>query len=114
MLDLGREFHRLNDQQKEAVQHDGNAVVLAGPGSGKTATLVIKVAHLFSSSILPPYGLACITYNNDTVREFRNRLKEFGIYACHRLFLGTVHSFCLNCVLWVKMTLVDTKVELKY
>jgi DNA helicase-2/ATP-dependent DNA helicase PcrA len=99
MLDLAREFHRLNDQQKEAVQHNGNAVVLAGPGSGKTATLVIKVAHLFASSILPPFGLACITYNNDTVREFRNRLAEFGIYASHRLFLGTVHSFCLNCVL---------------
>lgn len=99
MLDLAGEFHRLNEEQKEAVQHDGNAVVLAGPGSGKTATLVIKVAHLFSSSILPPHGLACITYNNDTVREFRNRLAEFGIYAGHRLFLGTVHSFCLNCVL---------------
>ncbi len=99
MLDLSEEFHRLNDEQKEAVQHDGNAVVLAGPGSGKTATLVIKVAHLFSSTVLPPHGLACITYNNDTVREFRNRLTEFGIYAGHRLFLGTVHSFCLNCVL---------------
>lgn len=99
MLDLSREFHRLNDQQREAVRHDGNAVVLAGPGSGKTATLVIKVAHLFLSSILAPHGLACITYNNDSVREFRNRLAEFGMHAGHRLFLGTVHSFCLNCVL---------------
>jgi len=99
MLDLNREYARLNDRQREAVSHDGNTVVLAGPGSGKTATLVIKVAHLLSGVLEPPGGLACITYNNDTVREFRNRLSEFGIHAERRLFLGTVHSFCLNCVL---------------
>ncbi len=49
--------------------------------------------------LAPPSGLACITYNNDAVREFRNRLSEFGVYSGKHLFLGTVHSFCLNCVL---------------
>jgi len=99
MYDLAAQFGRLNDEQKKAVQQDGNTVVLAGPGSGKTATLVIKVAHLLSTTIQPPRGLACITYNNDTVREFKSRLAKFGIYGSRRLFLGTVHSFCLNCVL---------------
>jgi superfamily I DNA/RNA helicase len=97
--DLGREFDHLNAEQKVAVEESGNTAVLAGPGSGKTATLVIKVAHLLSEVIEPPAGVACITYNNDAVREFRNRLGEFGIYAGRHLFLGTVHSFCLNCVL---------------
>jgi DNA helicase-2/ATP-dependent DNA helicase PcrA len=73
--------------------------VLAGPGSGKTATLVVKVAHLLSGSIQAPSGLACITYNNDAVSELRNRLSSFGIHSGRYLFLGTVHSFCLNCVL---------------
>lgn len=99
MLDLTQEYERLNDRQKEAINHNGNTVVLAGPGSGKTATLVIKVAYLLSGRLAPPSGLACITYNNDTVREFRRRLADFGIYSEWRLFLGTVHSFCLNCVL---------------
>jgi DNA helicase-2/ATP-dependent DNA helicase PcrA len=89
----------LNAEQKVAVEESGNTAVLAGPGSGKTATLVIKVAHLLSRVIQPPAGVACITYNDDAVREFRNRLCEFGIYAGKHLFLGTVHSFCLNCVL---------------
>ena len=109
MLDLKYEYERLNDRQKEAVRHDGNTVVLAGPGSGKTATLVIKVAHLLSGVLEPPGGLACITYNNDTVREFRSRLSEFGIYSERRLFLGTVHSFCLNCVLRPYAGIVHSK-----
>ena len=99
MRDLQQEFDRLNSEQKEAVRFDGNMVVLAGPGSGKTETLVIKIAHLLSNNIRAPRGLACITYNNDTVREFRTRLSEFGIYPDRRIFLGTVHSFCLNCIL---------------
>lgn len=99
MRDLQHEFERLNPEQKEAVRAEGNTVVLAGPGSGKTETLVIKIVHLLSEEIRPPRGLACITYNNDTVREFRTRLAEFGIYPGRGVYLGTVHGFCLNCVL---------------
>lgn len=98
MLDLSTEFERLNDEQKHAVRTEGNTVVLAGPGSGKTDTLVIKVAHLLSTSIKPPRGLACITFNKDAVEEFQQRLAQFGIYSSSRIFFGTVHSFCLNCI----------------
>ena len=79
--------------------HDGNTVVLAGPGSGKTATQVVKVANLVTEVVPPPQGVACITFNNDAVAEFRMRLAEHGIYGNRQLFLGTVHSFCLNCVI---------------
>lgn len=99
MLDLRTEFLKLNENQREAVTNNGNTVVLAGPGSGKTATLVLKVAHLLAD-VLPEFGaVACITYNNDAVREVKRRFVEFGIYPGRRLFLGTVHSFCLNCIL---------------
>ena len=46
MLSLAREFRKLNSEQQTAVKEGGNTVVLAGPGSGKTATLVVKVAYL--------------------------------------------------------------------
>ena len=109
MHDLRQQFERLNAEQKAAVKESGNTAVLAGPGSGKTATLVLKVAHLLSEVIEPPAAIACITYNNDAVREFRNRLGEFGIYAGRHLFLGTVHGFCLNCVLRPYARLVDAR-----
>lgn len=99
MINLSIEFSRLNEHQKIAVSHDDNTAVLAGPGSGKTATIVLKIAHLLED-ILPPFGaLACITYNNEAVREIKKRLVELAIYPGRRLFLGTVHSFCLNCIL---------------
>ncbi len=107
MRDLATEFERLNDEQREAIEHDGNTVVLAGPGSGKTATLVVKVAHLLRNVITPPRGVACITYNNDAVEEFRGRLAEHGLHAGRRLYLGSVHSFCLNCIIRPYAPLVD-------
>ena len=109
MLNLSDEYRRLNDEQQTAIRAEGNIVVLAGPGSGKTATLVIKIAHLLTERVIPPCGLSCITYNNDAVREFRTRLAELGIRARRGLFLGTVHSFCLNCIVRPYAALVDSR-----
>ena len=99
MSDLDGLIARLNPEQLAAVEHDNNTVVLAGPGSGKTDTIVLKVAHLLHSEVPPPRGVACITYGNDAVREFSIRLRRLGLRQGQRLFLGTVHSFCLNRIL---------------
>ena len=109
MQSLNESFERLNDEQKQAVRTDGNTVVMAGPGSGKTATLIVKIGYLISEKIIPPAGLACVTYNNDAVREFRTRLADHGIYSRRSLFLGTVHSFCLNCIVRPYAALVDKR-----
>lgn len=92
-------LERLNPDQLAAVEHNDNTVVLAGPGSGKTDTIVLKVAHLLYSEVAAPRGVACITYGNDAVREFSIRLRRLGLRPGQRLFLGTVHSFCLNRIL---------------
>jgi DNA helicase-2/ATP-dependent DNA helicase PcrA len=99
MHELQREFERLNSRQQESVREGGNVAVLAGPGSGKTATLAVKAAQLLAEVVRAPQALACITYNNDAVQEIRLRMAELGLYPGRRLFLGSVHSFCLNCVL---------------
>jgi DNA helicase-2/ATP-dependent DNA helicase PcrA len=109
MRDLSQEFERLNESQREAVQAGGNVAVMAGPGSGKTATLVVKLVHLKSEVVPPPTGIACITFNNDAVREIKNRLMEFGVYSSRSLFVGTVHSFCLNCIVRPYAALVDSR-----
>src|SRR6266478_6464281 len=109
MQRLNESFDRLNDEQKTAVLTEGNTVVMAGPGSGKTATLVVKIGYLISEKIIPPTGLACVTYNNDAVREFRMRLAGHGIFSRRSLFLGTVHSFCLNCIVRPYVGLIDKR-----
>jgi len=87
-----------NDRQREAYVCNESCVVLAGPGSGKTATLALKVIRLLTNDIPPPRGLACITFNNEAVREFSNRLRRLGLQPRTNVFLGTVHSFCLSSV----------------
>ncbi len=88
-----------NSEQKEAYLSNDHCVVLAGPGSGKTATLSLKILRLLENNIPAPQGLACLTYNNEAVREFRHRLRLLGLPTRPNVFLGTVHSFCLNAVI---------------
>ena len=99
MVDLSSWFDKLNEEQREAVLTSGHTAVLAGPGSGKTATLVTKAAYLLSEKIPATRGLACITFNNEAADEFKSRLQALDVLRTSRVFLGTLHSFCLNCVL---------------
>jgi DNA helicase-2/ATP-dependent DNA helicase PcrA len=89
---------RPNAGQWEAYGSTGHCVVLAGPGSGKTKTLTIKLARLLFEEIEEPRGLACITYNNECARELELRLYALGIEPSRRVFIGTVHSFSLTQV----------------
>jgi DNA helicase-2/ATP-dependent DNA helicase PcrA len=90
---------RRNEGQWKAYEAQGHCVVLAGPGSGKTKTLTIKLARLLSEEIEPPRGLACITYNNECARELEQRLDALGIEPSNRVFIGTVHSFSLTQII---------------
>lgn len=99
MAELKSWFEKLNTEQREAVLTSGHTAVLAGPGSGKTATLVTKAAYLLAERIAPVRGLACITFSNEAAEEFKNRLQQLNVLRGSRIFLGTLHSFCLNSVL---------------
>lgn len=93
-----RQLATLNPRQLEALNEPGHTVVLAGPGSGKTNTLVLKIARLLEQTPRPR-GVACLTYGQEAAREFESRLRELGIRAGARLFTGTVHAFCLSNIL---------------
>lgn len=90
---------RRNERQWAAYESRGHCIVLAGPGSGKTKVLTTKIARILAEDVRPPRGLACITYSNQCVRELKSRLDALGIPESPRLFIGTVHSFCLRQVL---------------
>lgn len=88
-----------NKEQFAAYNSQGHFVVLAGPGSGKTKVLTTKLARFLFEDIEAPRGVACVTYSNECARELRSRLLKLGIQPNRRVFIGTVHSFCLQHVL---------------
>jgi DNA helicase-2/ATP-dependent DNA helicase PcrA len=90
---------RPNPGQWQVYESKGHCVALAGPGSGKTKTLTIKLARVLAEDVRPPRGIACITYSNECVRELRRRLDKLGVSQSTNLFIGTIHSFCLVNVL---------------
>lgn len=87
---------RPNKEQWRAYESTGNCVVLAGPGSGKTKIITIKIARLLAEDVRRPRGLACITYSNACVGELLTRLRKLGVADDQRLLISTVHSFCLT------------------
>jgi DNA helicase II / ATP-dependent DNA helicase PcrA len=83
-----------NPGQQAAYDSTGHCVVLAGPGSGKTKTLVLKLARIMAEDVRTPRGAACITYSQECARELTRRLERLGLREAPNLFIGTVHGFC--------------------
>jgi DNA helicase II / ATP-dependent DNA helicase PcrA len=90
---------RKNPQQWAAYESKGHCVVLAGPGSGKTKVLTLKLARLIAEEVAAPRGVACLTYNNECVKELTKRLGRLRIRNSANVFVGTVHSFCLRAII---------------
>lgn len=85
--------------QKMAYDTEDSTVVIAGPGSGKTTILTLKIMKLLNGHIKEPHGLACITFSKEAAREFEDRLNLLGYKKRRNIFLGTVHSFCISEIL---------------
>ena len=82
----------LNDQQFAAVTSPpGQALVIAGAGSGKTRTLTYRVAYLLDNGIAPE-NILLLTFTNKASREMLNRVQALLPVEVGRLWGGTFHS----------------------
>ncbi|HPE89842.1 MAG TPA: UvrD-helicase domain-containing protein [Spirochaetia bacterium] len=83
----------LNPEQLEAVLHeDGNLLILAGAGSGKTRVITTKIAYLIAERGLAPESILAVTFTNKAAAEMRERACAIEP-ACARANLRTFHSF---------------------
>ena len=83
---------QLNDSQRDATTAAGPALVVAGPGTGKTATLIGRVAHLTEIVGAQPEQVLALTYSNRAAGEIRERLNTVGLRG-ERLPVMTIHAF---------------------
>ena len=83
----------LNETQQEAVQHrDGQAVVFAGAGSGKTRIITARIAALIDQGVAPWHILA-VTFTNRAANEMRERVEHLSPQA-RKSLIATFHSAC--------------------
>lgn len=99
-------------EQYAAFKSNSSTVVKAGPGSGKTTVISLKIIQLLREKISSPRGLACITYSNAAAKEFSNRLISFGYQKRRNVVLDTVHSFCISEVIIPFAHLYPTNISL--
>ncbi|MET0364717.1 MAG: UvrD-helicase domain-containing protein, partial [Sphingobium sp.] len=84
----------LNAPQREAVlTTEGPVLVLAGAGTGKTAALTARLAHLVGTRRAYPSEILCVTFTNKAAREMRERVgRMIGPAVEGMPWLGTFHS----------------------
>ena len=84
---------QLDPKQKAAVLHaEGPAIVVAGPGSGKTAVLTHRIDHLIRQLNIPPEKIMVITFTRAAADEMRSRFQAFPGETDAPVFFATFHA----------------------
>lgn len=93
------ELHKnsLSPAQQEAVSVRDRAVaVIAGPGAGKTRTLISRICNLLEDRKIRPSEITAVTFTNKAAEEMRSRLEKLsgGKRISKELCIGTFHGIC--------------------
>lgn len=88
---------QLNELQQEAVDwQDGALLVLAGPGSGKTAVLTLRIAQLIHNTPDENFRILGLTFTVKAAGEMRDRISQLLTENNRRVHICTFHSFCTD------------------
>ncbi len=89
-------FEKLNESQSQAVkQSEGPVLILAGAGSGKTTTIVSRLAYLIEVLGIPASNTLTLTFTNKAAKEMRERALSMIENAAYPPLLCTFHKFGL-------------------
>ncbi len=94
MLDLK---NLLNKEQYEgATTIEGQVLILAGAGSGKTRVLTHRIAHMVEDLNIAPYNILAITFTNKAAKEMKDRVKALIGERAENMWISTFHSTCVR------------------
>jgi DNA helicase II / ATP-dependent DNA helicase PcrA len=87
-------YKKLNTAQKLAVDTiEGPVMVIAGPGTGKTTILTLRIANILQKTDTPPSGILAITFTDAGVRAIKAKLREIIGTRADEVRVHTFHSF---------------------
>lgn len=87
---------QLNEQQRAAAVHyQGACAINAGPGSGKTKTLISRAAFMIEDGV-SPYNILLFTFTRKAAGEIRDRVHSQIGEKAEGITIGTYHSFCMR------------------
>ena len=98
------DFGTANKKQIEAIKHtEGPQLIIAGPGTGKTFTLIKRAMYLIANKGLKPENIMIVTFTEKAAKEmitrFSNELLKYKINInINELYIGTFHSICLRLI----------------
>lgn len=92
-------YNALNVKQKQAVdQTDGPVLVIAGPGSGKTELLSLRVGNILAKGHVSAHNILCLTFTENGAINMRERLVSLIGQDAYRVGIFTFHAFCNHII----------------
>lgn len=92
-------YAKLNKAQKKAVDTiEGPLLVVAGPGSGKTEILSLRVAKILKETQILPSNILCLTFTDSAAVNMRERLSKLIGQEAYRVAIHTFHSFAIDII----------------
>lgn len=93
-MDFNSRYQKLNNAQKQAVDTiDGPVMVIAGPGTGKTELLSMRVANILKQTDTLPENILCLTFTESGANAMRERLSQIIGKDAFKVAIHTFHSF---------------------
>src|ERR1035441_9346722 len=87
-------YANLNKEQKDAVDSiDGPVMVVAGPGTGKTTILTLRIANILLKTDTPPSGILALTFTDAGVKVMHAKLHEIIGSRADEVRVHTFHGF---------------------
>ena len=88
-------YKRLNSAQKDAVDTiEGPVMVIAGPGTGKTQILTLRIANILVKTDSNPSSILVLTFSESAALQVRNRLASMIGTPAYKVDIATFHGFC--------------------
>lgn len=93
------EYKKLNEAQRKAVDTiEGPVMVIAGPGTGKTQTLAMRVASILKKTQMRPSNILCLTFSVSGATAMRDRLRLLIGADAYGVTVSTIHGFCQSII----------------